>query len=274
MNKENNQKSKNSGNLALCIAIIAVLGFGGFVVTHYLERKRARRAVAHLNGEIRKNQDAKFTYMVKAPEFEKNHKFKRTVDSLENRNNELFLGAQQKYFARIDRRYPMGAFFDATGIAELNKIIMPYVAQMDKSDPEWNFIKQYTPIKPGTTIPTFERIISVLDIPAEKFAAMDMIIDAGYLYMFNDPHQQKTFEAYLRDIDMVFADEEKTEPNFKIREVARIKPEYTRNKNKIAELNADISINDSIIEKNLTDFDRAYDSLNALLAKNNKILRR
>ncbi|MBO4700507.1 MAG: hypothetical protein J5620_02020 [Alphaproteobacteria bacterium] len=270
----NFSKYPGLNNIALYASIIAVLGLGTLVTAHYMGRKKARREIERLNNEINKNKTAQNTYIATAPEFIKNKELKRTVDSLEKRNIELLLGAQEKYFARIDRRYTLGRFFTPNQIAKLNNIVMPYANKIKKDDSQWYmFIKNNTPLKSRTTIPTMEDIIRTLDIPPEKFAPMDMVIDGGYLYMFNDARQQKLFEAYLTDIDAAFANKDENEPNFAIREIAPIQSEYTHNKREIGKSKRDIEGNDFLIAQTLAHFNRINDSLNALVEKNKQKLK-
>ena len=111
MNKKNNKKFPeflSLNNIALYTTIIAVLGLGVFATARCFERKKARHEIARLKGEIYKNRDARFTYLAKASEFAENKKMKQTVDSLRSCNDEMFTNVQQKYFKRIDRRYPLG----------------------------------------------------------------------------------------------------------------------------------------------------------------------
>lgn len=270
----NFSKYPGLNNIALYASIIAVLGLGTLVTAHYMGRKKARREVARLTNEIRKNQESQKTYISTAPEFIENKKLKKTVDSLDRRNLELFLGAKEKYFARIDRRYTLGRFFTPNQIAKLNNIVMPYAKQIKKDDSQlYMFIKNNTPLKSRTTIPTMEDIIRNLDIPAEKFAPMDMVVDGGYLYMFNDARQQKLFEAYLTEIDAAFANKDENEPNFAIREIAPIQAEYMHNKREIGKLKREMEGNDFLIGQTLAQFGRVNDSLNALVEKNKQKLK-
>ncbi len=267
-NTVNFSKYPGLNNIVLYTSIIAVLGLGALVTTHYMGRKKARREVARLTTEIRKNCDAQKTYISTAPEVAENKQLKRTLDSLDRRNTELFLTAQEKYFARIDSKYTLGRFLTPKQLAQLNKIVMPYANKISKSDTEWyRFIKDNTPLKSRTHIPTFEDVIRGLDIPAEKFAPMDMIIDGGYLYMFNDARQQKLFEAYLTEIDAAFSNKEENSPNFAIREIAPIQSEYMHNKREITKLDTRITGNDFLIAQTLAQYGRRKDSLNALLNK-------
>ena len=266
----NFSKYPGLNNIALYSTIIAVLGLGTLVTAHYMGRKKARREVARLTGEIRQNTDAQKTYMATAREVAENKKLKHTFDSLDRRNMALFLDAQEKYFARIDRKYTLGRFFTQKQLAQLNRIVMPYANKISKTDTnaEWyRFIKNNTPLKSKTAIPTFEDLIRGLDIPPAEFAPMDMIIDGGYLYAFNDARQQKLFEAYLTEIDAAFSDTDKNEPNFAIREIAPIQSEYMHNKREMAILNKNIAGNEFLIAQTLAQYGRKNDSLTALLNK-------
>ena len=271
MTKKHNinvSKYKNLSNLALYATIIAVLGIGIISVSHYMGRKKARREITRLNNEIYKNRDAQHTYTTTAPEFIENKRLKKSLDSLDRRNAELFMNAQEKYFNRIDVKYPMGRFFTPAQISELNKIVMPYAGKISESDTDiYNFIKKKTPITGKMTISEFESVLHLLNIPSEKFAPMDMVVDNGFLFLFNDARQQKLFESYLEDLSRTFSEFDETRPNFEIPENAQIYDEYTNNMHKISKLNKKIEDNSFLIAQTLAQFGRKNDSLNALIAK-------
>lgn len=254
--------------LALYTTLIALLGVATLATVHYMGRKKARREVARLTAEIEKNNDAKHTYVMTASEFASNRILQRKLDSLANRNSELTNRAQEKYFTRINNRYNFGRFFTPNQIAKLNQIVMPYANKFPKTDSERHaFIRKNTPLKSKTTIPAFEKVITILNVPAEKFAPMDMIVSDGKLYMFNDPKQQKTFESYLMAIDAAFINSDKNEPNFAIREFAPMEPEHTTNKHEISALSNEIQANDFLISQTLAEYGRINDSLNTLINK-------
>ena len=129
------------------------------------------------------------------------------------------------------------------------------------------------PLTPGTTIPTFENIVRILDIPDISFEPLGMVMDGGYVYMFQNPTRQKMFESYVADIGNAFSKIDENEPNFKVREIAPIKAEYMRNKHEIAQLNAKIGKNNCIIAKTLAEFDTRQDSLDVLFMKNREKLK-
>lgn len=255
-------------NLVLCIAIIAIMGLGTLAIAHYTGRKKARHEIARLDNEIRKNRDARYMYIVQAPEFNENRNMQKKLDSLKERNTIMFNDAQDKYYERIEEKYQLGRFMGAAQIAQLNHVIMPYVKATRKTDIDaYNLVKKITPFTSKTTLSQFEYVLHLLDIPPQKFAPLDMIIDKGFLIMFNDAQQQKVHEAYLEELSHAFADFNENEPNFEIRENAEIRGEYINNQNKIRALESKIEQNNILIGQTIAKFGHERDSLNALRAK-------
>lgn len=256
-------------NCATYGVIILVLTLGTAVVSHYIGRKQTVREITRLKGELRKKDDEIFTYTHRSAEFAENRQMKHAIDSLTTRNTELFQTAQELYFARIAANYSFGRFFTANQIAQLNQVIMPYVQTYPKHNQEWySFIRDNTPVTDLTTIPTFELIVTELGITADKFIPMGIIMDNGDIFMFNDSHRQELFESYLNETESAFSESDENEPNFDIPENHEIRDEYTRNQNKVQELNALISGNGFIIGNKLARFGYQRDSINALIEKN------
>lgn len=268
MNRKIFSDFPNLSNLALCITCIAVLGIGVAAIYPRVARKNARRKIVHISNEIRKNDDALHTYMVHADEFKENKKLKRTVDSLNNSNVKMFCDAQDRYVTRIDKKYPMGRFMTANQIALLNRTVMPYVYKLKKFDKDAHALAcQHTPFTARSGLSDFQYVLHLTDIPAEKFAPLDMIVHEGFLCFFNDAHQQKLYESYLEELSHAYSDFNENEPNFDIQENAVIRDEYMQNKGKIAELNNEIMGNNFLISQTIANFQRKRDSLNILREK-------
>lgn len=258
----------NLSNVALCTTIIAILGIGALVMSPCIIRKNARHKIAHINNQIRKNDSALCAYMIHADQFQENTQMKKTLDSLNNHNIQMFYDAQDKYTTRIDKKYPMGHFMDANQIAQLNRTVMPYVYKLKKSDKDaYALARMHTPFTARSGLSEFQYVLHLTDIPAEKLAPLDMIVHEGFLYFFNDAHQQKLYESYLEELSHAYSDFNENEPNFDIQENAVIRDEYMKNKGKIAELNNEIMGNNFLISQTIANFQRKHDSLNILREK-------
>lgn len=268
MNRKFFSKFPNLSNLAFYTVILAVIGVGAGALSKPIIRKNARRKIARLNTEIRNNDKALHAYMVNADEFKENKQMKKTLDSLNNRNVQMFCDAQNKYNERIDKKYPMGRFMNATQIAQLNRTVMPYVRKDKVADQDtYNTVKKFTPFNSRSTLSQFQYVIQATNIPAEKFAPLDMIVHEGFLCFFNDAHQQKLYESYLEELSHTYSDFTDNEPNFDIPENAVIRDEYMRNKNTITELNNRIQSNGFLISQTIANFQHKRDSLNTLIEK-------
>ncbi len=268
MNKKFFSKFPNLSNLALYTVILAVIGVGAATLSQPMIRKNTSRKIARLNTEIRNNDKALHTYMVNADEFKENKQMQKTLDSLRNRNVQIFCDAQNKYTERINKKYPMGRFMNATQIAQLNRTVMPYVRK-DKitSQDTYNTVKKFTPFNSRSTLSQFQYVIQATNIPAEKFAPLDMIVHEGSLCFFNDARQQKLYESYLEELSHAYSDFNDNEPNFEISENAVMRDEYIRNKNNITELNNKIQSNGFLISQTIANFQHKRDSLNTLVEK-------
>lgn len=254
--------------IALYMVILAVLGVGAATISTHTNRKKARREVSRLNGEIYKNKSALHAYMINAKEFEENRQMKKTLDSLKHCNVKMFGDAQERYYERIDKKYPMGRFMNATQIRQLNHMIMPYVNKIKKSDNNaYTLVHRFTPLTSRTTMSEFECMLHLVDIPPEKFAPFDMIVDGGFLFFFNDAKQQKLYEKYLEELSKSFSEFHENEPNFEIRENAEIRDEYIANQDKIRNLEFMIEQNDFLIGQNIAQFGHINDSLVELRTK-------
>ena len=273
MRKINHTKSIEIRDLALCITIAAVLGMGGFTTTYYMERKKARHEVARLSGEIRSNRVAQHTYVATAPEFTENRTLQKTMDSLKNRNIKMFCDAQDKYNARIDKKYPIGRFMNANQIARLNRIIMPYLHRQKLDNDTYILTRKITPLNSFSTLSEFQYVLQLANVPAEKFAPLDMIVNEGFLLGFNDASKEKLYESYLEELSRTYSDFNENEPNFDIPENALIRDEYMNNQHKISELNKKIESNNFLIAQTLARFGHINDSLNVLLEKNRQKLK-
>ena len=261
MNKKDNKKT----NIALYFTIVAVIGIGAAMLTPHMLRKKARREVARLSFEVQHNKDSLHTYLVQAPEFQENRQMKKNIDSLKGRNITMFLDAQEKYFERTEKKYPLGRFMNNGQLAQLNGVVMPYVSRVPKSDINvYNLLKKLTPFNARTTISEFESVLHLLNIPSEKFAPLDMVVDQGFLFMFNDRKQQAMLESYLEELSMAFSESDVNMPNFDIRENAAIRDEYMRNQDKIRNLEFRIEQNDFLIGQTIARFNQVDDSLNTL----------
>ncbi len=268
MNKKFFSKFPNLSNLALYTVILAVIGIGAATLSQPMVRKNTSRKIARLNTEIRNNDKALHTYMVNADEFKENKQMQKTLDSLRNRNVQMFCYAQNKYTERINKKYPMGRFMNATQIAQLNRTVMPYVRK-DKitSQDTYNTVKKFTPFNSRSTLSQFQYVIQATNIPAEKFAPLDMIVHEGFLCFFNDARQQKLYESYMEELSHAYSDFNDNEPNFEISENAVMRDEYIRNKNNITELNNKIQSNGFLISQTIANFQHKRDSLNTLVEK-------
>jgi len=271
---EHFSKHPRLSNIALCTTIAAVLGLGGFVTTHYMGRKKTRREIARLTHEIYNNRDAQHTYVMTATEFAENRTMQKTMDSLNNYNTKMFNNAQEEYFARINKKYPMGRFMNSVQIAQLNRTVMPYINKTRQSNQEvYNSVRKIVPFNAKSTLSEFEYVLHSVDIPAEKFAPLDMVVNEGFLFGFNDARQENLFKEYLDEISRAFSEFNENEPNFDIPENAKIKDEYVRNQDNITELKNKIQGNNFLIAQTLAQYGRVNDSLNVLLEKNRQKLR-
>ena len=270
----NMSKKTNLSDLALYTTIAAVIGLGALITVHYMGRKKAVREIARLNAEIHNNEHDIHTYMVNAPEFAENRQIKKTLDSLKNRNVVMFSDAQEKYFNRIEKKYPLGRFMNNAQINRLNGIVLPYVRTTKTNDTNgYTLVKKLTPFSAWTTLAQFESVLHLLNIPPQKFAPLDMVVNDSFLVMFNDARQQKLFESYLEELSFTFSDFNENEPNFEIRENAEIRDEYTHNQGEIRTLESKIEQNNFLIGQTIAKFNRENDSLNALRAKYQSKLR-
>lgn len=267
-------KQAHFSYIALYTTIAALIGVGALATAHYTGRKKAVREVTRLNSEILNKKSELNTYMVYAPECAENRQMKKTLDSLKNRNATIFGDAQNKYFNRIEKKYPLGKFMGAAKINRLNRVVMPYVQVAKKNDIDtYNLVKKLTPFTRLTTLAQFESVLHLLDVPPQKFAPLDMVIHDGCLIFFNDARQQKLFEDYLEERSHVFADFNENEPNFEIRENAEIRDEYMHNQGEIRALESKIEQNDFLIGQTVAKFYREKDSLGALRTKYQSKLR-
>lgn len=247
-------------NIALYSTIIAILGLGTAIIAHYNGRKKARSEIIRLKAELHKNEDERFTYMYRMPnnELAQNKKMRQTRDSLANINADMLSNALQEYFDKIDKQYTLGCFFTSQQITKMNKIL--------------NFVGPVFNAK--TPLSEFQEILAESDITADKFFQFGVILDGGYIHMFQDPNRQKLFEAYLDANDAAFLatnDTDMPNPAVVLDNVAH--REFDNNKRKIDYLDNCIAGNCFIVGNTIAAFNLKSDSLRALLDKYQKKLR-
>ena len=129
---------------------------------------------------------------------------------------------------------------------------------------EYKYVKACLPLRANTPFNTFLDVIGILKLGGQDLANMGVVIDDGYLYMFNDQRRMDMLDSFVAELYAGMMDD--SGPNFGLPEFAEIRGEYTRNAHQIDSINNVVQRGDSIINANLQKFDATRDSLNAVIA--------
>lgn len=253
--KNNNSNSSMKTMHTVLFGVGLGLIFG--MTTNIIIKSTKSRKENKLENLVSKTQENRFEYMLHSPETYNINRDKRVLDSLAAANQNLFDKSAEKYFEKIDKKYTMGRFFNASEIAQINKILTPYTADTE--------LASYMPLGASTTIAGFEDIVRATGIAPAKLMPVGVEFDCGYIFRFRDAAKQKLFESYIDAIEAAFMADES--PNFEIREIAPIRAEYTANCAKMDSIWKDLCQNDSVRGAKLAEFDKRIDSLQVELNK-------
>jgi len=256
-------------NPVFCIALAGGVGLASTVALYYAGRIEAEHDLTDACIQWNKNEKARNTYMATASEFAENKKMRSAVDSIANRNNDLMDNAFDKYIAELDEKYPLGRFFNAHQIAQINKVLSSHVRKIPK-DSVYKYIKSYMPMNNKTPLHVFEDIVSYLDIAPIELMPYGVEFDNGAIFRFSESRARHLFYRYLDDYAAAYNDYEKT--NYDVMKYATARDEYAHNADKIRNLETQIARNDSIIHKNLAEFDATRDSLGRVITNLRKRL--
>ncbi len=247
-----------------CLTFVFAFILMGIVGTSlYISKRKARATIKDAHAKIEQTTQKRNAYMM--GDFVRNNEAAHEYrDSLNTVNWNLYNIAAEKYFDRIDKHYTLAQFFNARDIALLNKSFRPYMESMaGESSFEYKFVKSNMPLHANTTLSTFLDIIGVLHVDDPALSKMGVLIEDGCLYMFTDKRRQNLFDSFVNDYYAGMMNE--YGPNFKIREFANIRNEYTRNTQNIDSLNNTIYASDSVINAKLKGFDHEIDSFNKMI---------
>jgi hypothetical protein len=126
MTEKNNKDSRH--NIALWFTVAALTGIMVLGIAQHLERRNTRHKIIKLTNAIKQNNDDRFTYTIKGPEFVQNTHMKRTVDSLKARNAELVtqgnadeIAHNQRAIDSLQNCMDGNGFIIANTLAEFNR---------------------------------------------------------------------------------------------------------------------------------------------------------
>lgn len=82
-------KNTNWHGIVLGATVATLILAGVMIVSHYEDRKEARREVENCKFKLRDNAEARRIYIATAPEITQNEHLRRVIDSLARANNNL-----------------------------------------------------------------------------------------------------------------------------------------------------------------------------------------
>jgi len=119
---------KDLNNIAFYVTLVALIGTGTAIIVHHIGRRNARHKIIELTNAKKQNNDDRFTYMTKGPEFVQNAHMKRAVDSLKARNAELVtqgnadeIASNQRKIDSLKNRMDGNGFIIGNTLAEFNR---------------------------------------------------------------------------------------------------------------------------------------------------------
>lgn len=259
--KRNNDLSPEQISRRGCLTfLLAIIAIGMIGTSVYRDNKKASKTIASARAAIAQNDEKRAAY-VAGDDIRNNEMARARRDSLNAVNWQLYNVAAEKYFDRIDKKYTLSRFFNSRDIAELNRILAPYLDNMaGDSSFEYKYIKSNMPLRSDTKFGTFLDIIGVMRVSGESLEKFGMVAEDGYLYAFNDQRRLDLIDSFAGDYDAgVMGDQG---PNFNIPEFAKIQKEYTRNARQIDSINRVVERGDSVIKAKLQEYDSIRAKLN------------
>ncbi len=247
-------------------AIVSIVLSMIFITNHYNNRKKAVRKISDCKFKLRKNADARRTYMATASEFTQRARLHKVIDSLNFVNDTMLDNAMARYYDRIDSQHILRNFFYKEQIKELNQIIDKRIIELDIEGTEiYQYVMGNMPLNEKTPLAVFETIVRILGFSSTDFENTGVIFDNGYIFMFTLSRPQANFLRYLDECEHIRVNGDG--PNFEIPELKEIQGMYVKNKKLVSRLDGIVQYDDSIARGNLAQFDTIQNQLKREMVK-------